>query len=133
MRFLPRPWSLRHRKLLIGLLCVMLVYLVARLIINPVYVSNPQPRVPSRASEVEDRIDPNMADVPTLATLPLIGEKRAKDIVTYREQYIVDHPGKLAFEKPTDLLRIRGIGPSMLEQIRPYLIFPTPPATTPAS
>jgi DNA uptake protein ComE-like DNA-binding protein len=125
-----RPWSLEHRQVLIALLCVMLVYLIARLILNPAYVSNPQPHVPARANEVEDRIDPNTADVATLAALPLIGEKRARDVVTYREQYVAEHPGKLAFEKPNDLLHIRGIGPAMLEQIQPYLIFSKPPATT---
>jgi hypothetical protein len=125
-----RPWTPAHRRVLIGLLGVMLGYLIVRLILNPVYVSNPQPRVPSRAGELEDRIDPNTADVATLATLPLIGDKRARDVVTYREQYAAEHPGKLAYEKPTDLLHIRGIGPAMLEQIEPYLIFPKPPATT---
>jgi DNA uptake protein ComE-like DNA-binding protein len=60
----------------------------------------------------------------------MIGEKRAHDIVTYRERHISDHPASAAFEKPEDLLAIRGIGASILQQIRPYLVFPSDRPTT---
>jgi len=62
----------------------------------------------------------------------LTGVERAADIVDYRERYMRDHPGEFAFQSLEDLLKIRGIGASTLEQIRSYLIFPTDrPATQP--
>lgn len=123
-RRLPQPWTGPQRAVLIALLGGVFVYLVVRLIANPVYVPDPQPRAPSRAADLEDRIDPNTADWHTLAALPLIGEKRARDIVAYREQFIVEHPGQPAFVRPQDLLRIRGIGAALLSQVERYLLFP---------
>jgi DNA uptake protein ComE-like DNA-binding protein len=115
---------------IIGLLTALLVYLCIRLLFNPAYVSNPQPLEPARAAELQDRIDPNTADWQTLAALPLIGEKRAKDIVAYREQFVAEHPGQLAFTKPSDLLEIRGIGTVTLSQLDPFLLIPAGPSPT---
>jgi len=97
---------------------------------NRSYVANPQPLHPSRESELADRIDPNNADAATLSALPLIGDKRADDIVKYRERYVANHPGRRAFEHPTDLLLIRGIGQATINQLEPYLIFPSQKPTT---
>ena len=66
----------------------------------------------------------------TMAALPMIGEKRARLIVEYREQFQALHPGQRAFNSAQDLLRIRGIGPAMMSQLQPYLLFPGPSATT---
>ncbi len=130
-RHAPRLWTARQRAVIIALLAVVLVYLAVRLIRNPVYVSDPQPRDPPRALELADKIDPNTADVATLAALPMIGERRARDIVEYRERFVAQNPGKLAFTRLEDLLRIKGFGPAMIEHVRPYLTFPSkPPATT---
>jgi DNA uptake protein ComE-like DNA-binding protein len=129
-------WSASQSSVLIGLLLLILIYLIARLIMNPVYVSDPQPRVPARADELADKIDPNTADWQTLAALPIIGEKRARDIVAYRERFVAENPGKTAFTRPEDLYRIRGIGDAMLSQIQPYLTFPattTQPTTRAAN
>jgi hypothetical protein len=108
---------------LIFLLAAMLVWVGIRLVLNPIYVADPQPLWPARAGELEDRIDPNIADWHTLAALPVIGEKRARQIVAFRESYLSANPGRQAFQQPQDLLRIKGIGPAMLAQIEPYLIF----------
>jgi len=129
----PELWTPRQRRVLLALICALAVFLVILRIRNPVYVSNPQPPVPSRAEEVEDRIDPNTADAETLAALPMIGLKRAEDIVAYRQQYVAEHPGQFAFSRPQDMLGIRGIGNGMLAQIQPYLIFPSQRPTTAGS
>ena len=118
---LPQPWTAPQRGVLISLLCTMLGYLVIRLIVNPVYVSDPQPLASPRAPDLEDRIDPNTADWQTFAVLPGIGEKRARDIIAYREKYVSEHPGELAFARTSDLTRIKGIGTGILSQIEPYL------------
>ena len=129
-RHAPRLWTVRQRAVIIVLLSIILLYLTVRLIVNRVYVSDPQPRDPPRALELADKIDPNTADVATLAALPMIGERRARDIVEHRERFVAQSPGKLAFTRLEDLLRIKGFGPAMIEHVRPYLTFPRQPATT---
>ena len=130
---LPEVWTGPQRSVLLALLACLLVYLVIRLILNPAYVSDPQPLKPSRYDELADRIDPNTADWQTLAALPALGEKRAKTIVEYRESFVKEHPDHLAFEEPEDLLLVRGIGNAMLATLRPYMLFPSDAATQPTS
>ena len=126
-------WTISQRRALIVLCIALSVYIGVRYFLNRRYVSDPQPATPEFARDLQDKIDPNTADAPTLAVLPLIGDKRAADIVSYREQYLRDHPGKVAFEKLEDLGEIRGIGPSTLMQVKPYLMFPSfQPATKPS-
>jgi DNA uptake protein ComE-like DNA-binding protein len=127
----PPPWNRSQRAVLIGLSAALVIYLSIRLWLNPQYVSDPQPSHPPHELDLQDRIDPNTADVATLAALPMIGEKRARDIVTYREQFVTQHaPGEAAYKRAEDLLRIRGIGNAMLQTLRPYLIFPQNRAST---
>jgi competence ComEA-like helix-hairpin-helix protein len=61
-------------------------------------------------------LDPNRADVETLAALPGIGPARAAAIVAGR----AGGP----YRTPRDLLRVHGIGPKTVERLRPFLYFP---------
>jgi hypothetical protein len=126
----PQLWTVRQRRAIGILLAGALIYLAIRLIRNPVYVSDPQPRDPPRALELADKIDPNTADVATLAALPMIGQRRAQDIVDYREQFVARNPGNVAFTRVEDLVRIKGFGSAMIEHVRPYLTFPRQSPTT---
>ena len=126
-------WTLPQRRALLVLLIVLLAFLIVRYALNPVYVSDPQPERPARADDLADRIDPNTADWTALAALPGIGEKRARDIVAYREEARRISRNRLVFSRKEDLLRIKGIGPAMLEALEPYLIFPPAPATHPST
>jgi competence protein ComEA len=117
-------WTYGQRVALLTIVAALLLFLAIRYLLNPVYVSNPQPAVPSRAGELVDRIDPNTADVATLAALPTLGEKRAKLIVDYREARRARNPDLIVFERLEDLLRIKGIGAATIDQMRPYLEFP---------
>ena len=121
----PQLWTHGQRIALLVIVAALLTYLTIRYLLNPIYVSNPQPLEPSRAAELVDRIDPNTADVATLAALPTLGEKRAKLIVDYREARRARDPNALVFTRLEDLLRVRGIGPATIDQMRPYLEFPT--------
>ena len=99
---------------------------------NRTAISDPQPLHPLHEADLADRIDPNTADAPTLSVLPLIGEKRAQDIIAYREKYVKTHPGRLAFRRPIDLLGIRGIGATMRALLEPEGMVPeTQSATQP--
>jgi DNA uptake protein ComE-like DNA-binding protein len=113
----------------IGLL-VLVAGLTVRLWLNPLQVADPQPSHPIRPGELADRIDPNTADWPDLAALPGIGEARARDIIGYREQFKMRHPGEPAFARPQDLLKIKGFGVAMLESLEPHLLFPPPTMST---
>src|SRR5262249_53564274 len=107
---IPEPWNAPQRGVLIGLILLLALYVAIRYWRNPMYVSDPQPLVPSKAHELADRLDPNVATADELAALPLIGEHRARDIISFRQRYQAAHPGKPAYGKAEDLLAIRGIG-----------------------
>lgn len=56
----------------------------------------------------------NTADVYDLQRLPGIGEKRARDIVAWREEHG-------PFQTAEDLMEVPGIGPGILEGLREYV------------
>lgn len=66
----------------------------------------------------------NDATVDDLVKLPRVGPKRAAAIVELRKRL-----GK--FRKPTDLLRVRGIGRKTLTLMLPKLVVDAPPAPKP--
>jgi len=123
-------WTPAQRGVLIAFVLILSAVLSIRLLLNPHYVSNPQPVRPDRFDELADKIDPNIATWQELAVLPQLGEKRAKEIVAYREQYRADRRGDAPFRKAEDLLVIKGIGVAMLNTIRPHLMFPTSQPST---
>ncbi len=127
------PWTNRQRAAVIGLIGLILAVAAGRLAFNHSYIADPQPTHPARENELADRIDPNTADAASLSVLPLIGEKRAEDIIRYREKYVAGHPGQVAFKQANDLLLIRGIGQTTVMQLSPYLVFPGSAATRPLS
>lgn len=67
-----------------------------------------------RPLEDGERIDPNSASDVELDRLPGVGPATASAIVSARDSGIV-------FGRPDDLLVVRGIGPSTLERMRPWL------------
>lgn len=122
-RRLPPPWTPSQRGVVAGAVALLIMWLAVRLWLNPSHVSNPQPERPARYDELADRIDPNTADEATLGALPGVGPARARDIVNYRDSFRHPEPGRRPFERPEDLLKVKGIGVSMMETLRPYLIF----------
>jgi DNA uptake protein ComE-like DNA-binding protein len=127
------PWTPSQRGVLLALIVILCVALAARLYFNRSYISDPQPTRPARFDDLADRLDPNIAGWQSLAVLPQLGEKRARDIIDYRERFARQHPNQPAFKRPQDLLYVKGIGVAMLETLRPYLQFPatTQPTTHP--
>jgi competence protein ComEA len=123
-------WTTPQRRVLAVLLLALCPVLAVRYACNRAYVPDPPPARGPRYDEVADKLDPNTADVASLSALPLIGEKRAQDIVAFREARRASTPDRPVFTRPEDLLLIKGFGQASVETLRPYLIFPnSPPAT----
>ncbi len=74
-------------------------------------------------SGLGERINPNEAPVSSLMRLPQIGAARARAIVAHRD-HAGDERGRApVFKKADDLRRIKGIGPAIVEGMRPWLQF----------
>jgi len=120
----PTLWTPAQRGVLIAFVLILASVLLVRLVRERMYVSNPPPARAERHDELADRLDPNTATWQELAVLPQIGEKRAREIVAYREAFRARQPNVLPFARPQDLMEVKGIGPAMVETIRPHLAFP---------
>jgi DNA uptake protein ComE-like DNA-binding protein len=118
-------WTRSQRRGLQVLLLVLVVFLTFQVIRNRSYVPDPQLPQGARAPELQSRLDPNSADWHALAAIPTLGEKRAKAIVAYRESVLASNAHRTAYQSPGDLLHVRGIGAATLENLRPYLSFPS--------
>ena len=123
-------WPLAQRRALVSLLSLLLACLAIRFALNRSCVPGPQPPEGSRAAELASRVDPNSADWQTLSAIPTLGPKRAKEIVAFRDRTRATRLAAVVFRSPTDLLQVRGIGPATMENLRPYLIFPSDGPTT---
>jgi hypothetical protein len=119
-----------QRRVIAGLVAIAMVLCGWQLLHNPATISDPQPHVGDRYNELADRIDPNTAEASDLATLPGLGEKRARAMVDWRTINQQRTGDAIIFRRPEDLYKIKGIGPGLVEQMRPYLIFPTTAPTT---
>ena len=68
-----------------------------------------------------ERITPNDAPIVSLIRLPGVGLTRARAIVAYRER-VRARPGRRpAFTTSDDLQEIKGIGPAIVNGVRPWL------------
>ena len=76
----------------------------------------PDRAIPDETGQDVQRININTAPVSLLVSLPGIGEAKAQAIVDFRNE---NGP----FTQPEDLLKIKGIGEKILDNIRPYIYF----------
>jgi competence ComEA-like helix-hairpin-helix protein len=70
-----------------------------------------------------ERVNPNEAPAASLMRLPQIGAARARAIVAHRERLASQAGRPPAFRKADDLQQIKGIGPTIVEDVRPWLQF----------
>ena len=103
---------MKMHRVVMSILC-SLVLLVS--LAGPALTEAAGTKTAAAASQVAgETVDINRADLDQLATLPGIGEKIAERINAYREE---NGP----FKSVDDLLNVKGIGPKMLEKIRPLI------------
>jgi competence protein ComEA len=60
-----------------------------------------------------DRIDLNRASVAELMRLPGVGQKKAQAIVSHRQ--------KAPFQRPDDVVQVKGLGPAWFAKVKPHL------------
>ena len=105
------------------LLCLvaLIVITLSSIVLGRVYAGWRPHQSPANAKSMLS-LDPNTAAWEELACLPSLGPSAAKAIVAYRQQ---KQSAGLArpFSSAADLDKVAGIGPSTLEEIRPYLHF----------
>jgi DNA uptake protein ComE-like DNA-binding protein len=75
----------------------------------------------------QERINPNEASPASLMRLPQIGPARARAIVRHRDRAGMPPGQPKAFQTADDLQQIKGIGPAIVEDVRPWLRFDNPP------
>jgi competence protein ComEA len=109
---------------------VLAIFLAIESRRKPIEIPDPPTNAFPQADEIMDRVDPNTADAAALAAIPNIGEKRAAQIVEYREEYLQKHPQSLAFNSIDDLRNIKGFGPASATNLAPFLVFLKPSPTT---
>ena len=76
-----------------------------------------------RKIELDDKINPNGAPAASLVRLPGIGLARAQAIVAYRKGLRERDANDPAFRDCDDLQHVKGIGPKIVENMRPWLKF----------
>ncbi|HZZ44645.1 MAG TPA: helix-hairpin-helix domain-containing protein [Tepidisphaeraceae bacterium] len=120
----PLLWTRPHRAIILTLTTLLLALLAFRYYTRPTHLPDTLPDDSPRAQELSSQLDPNTATWQQLALLPNLGEKKAQAIISYRNQYKLDHPNQIPFLTPTDLTNIKGIGDTTVTNLTPYLTFP---------
>lgn len=121
MMMLPAP----HRVAVVSILAVLMGGLGVFLYSHQATVADPPDPAGVHADELFGTLDPNTADAGSLSALPGLGEKRAAAVVEYRQRRQRATHEAVIFRRPSDLLPVDGIGPSMASNLTPLLRFPT--------
>lgn len=85
-----------------------------------------QPKKPSEGLTSDGKVILNVASAEVLTQLPGVGARRAEAIVALRQRL-------KGFKKPSDLLRVRGIGVRSLKRMLPHLVLDAPKPNAPAA
>jgi DNA uptake protein ComE-like DNA-binding protein len=121
----PNLWTARQRRVVLAIGLAMAAIVLWTAWQHPVVMSDPPALDAARPDELANQIDPNTADLATLAALPTLGEKRARAIVAFRENFATAHPDRLAFSSVDDLMMLKGFGIATVMTLKPMLCFPT--------
>lgn len=113
-----------------GVLGAILLYVLIARVARPLYIDDlgvvrgsptAVASLPAQAGPL--KVNPNTAGLEELTSLPGIGDKLAARIIEHRK----DHSGPgPAFRNAEDLDAVQGLGPKMIEKLRPLLTFDPP-------
>jgi hypothetical protein len=129
----PWGWTRTHQIGIATLLAILLMFLVVIYHRNPARLDDPVVVVDGQRVDLEQQLDPNVADWPSLARLPHIGESLARRLVDYRQANAAISADGKAFHSLDDLEKVGGFGPKTRQGLQPYLKFPTEASTTASS
>ena len=115
------PWLNSGDRLALAVVCAVLIGLLCLHWALGAGIGKTPPRLDKMGRVAGHRLDINRADWWEFQALQGIGEKRAKDIVAYRDQH-----GR--FKSVDDLVKVKGIGPKTLLGLSPHLIAGGPEA-----
>jgi competence ComEA-like helix-hairpin-helix protein len=101
-------WQPRRRRPRIRWLTVFIITVAVTLLLFRIWSTSRNSPLPFQSKR--HLVDVNSATVHELEELPYISAKVARAIVQGRP-----------YSDPEDLLRVRGIGPKLLEHIRPHI------------
>ena len=124
----PWGWTRAHRVSLAILLTLALGILTFDYLRHPYRLDDPAVVIDGQPASLEQQLDPNTADWPSLARLPHVGETLARRLVAFRDQN--KDASTPAFQSLDDLDKVGGFGPKTRESLRPYLKFPARDAAT---
>ena len=104
-------------KSILNVVGVVLVTLLLVSIVNPALAQDNKAEVAKTKETLASmqQVNINEADADTLVTLKGIGKDRALKIIEYREQ---NGP----FQKPEDIMKVKGIGKKIFEQNKDFII-----------
>jgi competence ComEA-like helix-hairpin-helix protein len=74
-------------------------------------------------TQLDNRINPNIATVASMTRLPGIGAVKAEAIVTYRNNFHGTNVEVRAFRNLNDLQKVKGIGPKTARNVSEWLRF----------
>ena len=105
---------MKTTKLIIAFICAVMMFTVAGHVFAAEKSIEGQAVEQAAVEEAAGKIDLNSADSQMLAQLPGIGLKKAEMITAYRE---ANGP----FKSVDELLEVKGIGPKVLEKLKPLI------------
>lgn len=111
-------WRRAHVAALLAVWAAAGVVLGWRWVDRPIRLGQSLPVMPERVAAVTEKINPNTAPVGSLRRLSGIGPVKAQAIADYAAAH-----GPAAFRRPEDLTAVSGIGPGLVERLRPHLVF----------
>lgn len=113
----PEPFLPSERRVLWGILALSLILLLV--LARPGCDSPVPASIETTADrDLDDQIDINRAEWAELVQLPGIGPRLADAIIAERSR-------SGPFGRIEDLDRVPGIGPAVLESVRPFLVWPS--------
>ncbi len=111
----------QNQRTVLGSLVILIILSVVLSAISIIVYANSDSS--STEFTFESKLNPNTAAQASLTRLPGIGRAKAKQIISYRENFAADGGSGPAFKTVNDLDKVTGIGPATINNIYSHLKF----------